>query len=76
MGNGVREGQVDFKRQDAEPVTSTHLPSEVRADCWVYALGLREELRGCSRKETAQWDYGCGVLKELQRMCEPRNIES
>ncbi|CAM9727558.1 unnamed protein product [Bubo scandiacus] len=28
MGNGVREGQVDFKRQDVEPVTSTHLPSE------------------------------------------------
>lgn len=28
MGNGVREGQVDFKRQDVEPATSTHLPSE------------------------------------------------
>lgn len=51
MGNGVREGQVDFKRQDVEPVTSTHLPSEVRAqDCWVYAVGLREELRGYQRK--------------------------
>ncbi|NWR77538.1 S2542 protein, partial [Centropus unirufus] len=28
MGNGVREGRVDFKHQDVEPVTSTHLPSE------------------------------------------------
>ncbi|KAM6331706.1 mitochondrial coenzyme A transporter SLC25A42 isoform 2-T3 [Alca torda] len=28
MGNGVREGRVDFKQQDVEPVTSTHLPSE------------------------------------------------
>ncbi|NXE26054.1 S2542 protein, partial [Ardeotis kori] len=28
MGNGVREGQVDFKRQDVEPVLSTHLPPE------------------------------------------------
>ncbi|NXN32130.1 S2542 protein, partial [Nycticryphes semicollaris] len=28
MGNGVREGPVDFKGQDAEPVTSTPLPSE------------------------------------------------
>ncbi|XP_030322371.1 mitochondrial coenzyme A transporter SLC25A42 isoform X1 [Calypte anna] len=28
MGNGVREGQVDFKQQDVEPFPSTHLPPE------------------------------------------------
>lgn len=41
MGNGVREGQVDFKRQDAEPVTPTHLPPEVRPS-WVHAMGWSE----------------------------------
>lgn len=28
MGNGVREGQVDFKGQDVEPTASAHLPAE------------------------------------------------
>ncbi|NXP80470.1 S2542 protein, partial [Ramphastos sulfuratus] len=28
MGNGVREGAVDFKGQDVEPVAATHLPAE------------------------------------------------
>ncbi|NWI18621.1 S2542 protein, partial [Crypturellus soui] len=28
MGNGVRAAQVDFKRQDVEPVVSAHLPAE------------------------------------------------
>lgn len=42
MGNGVREGQVDFKRQDVEPAASTHLPSEVRAGALgMPAVGLR-----------------------------------
>jgi len=37
MGNGVREGQVDFKGQDVEPTASAHLPAEVQVRAW----GLR-----------------------------------
>ena len=66
MGNGVREGQANFKRQDVEPAMSTHVPSEVRAgDCWVCAVGLREELCRYPAKEAPQRDLSCRVLNQL-----------